>query len=261
MSSLKINTFNNSLTVHHQNLSKNFKSDDSFSNKLTDRELYEIASFVPDKKMKHVSKNVLKTLLVAVPVMDIAMSALTRQGKLATKVKSAAIVTAFWTTAFATSMVVQKVKNVVNNNSKLLDDFNKHHPFTSTFVDLAVVFGIFKASLNGIHKIANTVKEALPEKTQVLQNNVVKPLKTYLNNSVANKKIVEPFENYMMKNPSTAKAFKITSFLAVPTVILATVLRFAAELSKRNENVENNFYILKAFNENLVHHMDEENID
>ena len=260
MSNFKINNINNSLTVNHQNSSKNFKSGDSNYGKYTDRELYEVASFVPDKKLSNVAQNAVKTFLIAVPAIDIAVSAFTKKGALASKVKNAAVNSAFWATAFASAAAVFKTKKAVNKNSQLLDDFNKKHRVTSTFIDFAVVFAAFKGAINGINKIGSIVKENLPEKTQIINNKVVKPLKTFLNNSLVNKKLVQPLENYFQKNSVASKAIKTTARLTVPTVMLATILRFAVELNKRNENVENNFYILKAINQNYIHQTDEDKL-
>lgn len=258
MSILRINTINKYSAANHQNLSKNFKADDSVSRKFTDEELLEMASYAPDKKMYKVSKNAFKSLLIAVPALDVALTAVTKKGALASKVKSAAIVSTFWTTAFAIMLALGKTKKAVNNRSKLLDDFNKEHPFASTFVDLAAMFAVFKGALVGGNKICNFIKISMPEKVQVMKNKVVNPVKTMLNKSFVNRKAVQPFENYLEKNPVAAKAFKTTALLTVPTVILATFLRYAAEAKKRNENVENNYYILKTINENYVHHVDEE---
>lgn len=259
MSILKINTINKYSAGHHQSLSNNFKAGDSVSRKFSDEELLEMASYTPDKKMAKVSKNAFKSLLIAVPVLDVTLAAVAKKGALASKVKAATLVFAFWTTAFASALALGKTKKTVNKHSKLMDDFNKNHRLASTFVDLAAMFAVFKGALVGAKKVGDTVKKYLPEKVQVMENKVITPVKTLLNKSIINRKAVQPFEAYLEKNPVTAKAFKTTAFLAVPTVILATFLRFAAEAKKRNENVENNYYILKTINENYIHHVDEDN--
>lgn len=259
MSILKINTINKYSAANHQNLSKNFKADDSVSRKFTDEELLEMASYAPDKKMAKVSQNAFKSLLIAVPALDVVLTSAAKKGALASKVKTAALVSTFWTTAFATMFALGRTKKTVNNHSKLMDDFSKNHPVASTFVDLAAMFAVFKGVLVGANKVGDFVKISMPEKVQVMKDRVVNPIKTLLNKSFVNRKAVQPFENYLEKNPVTAKTLKTTALLTVPTVILATFLRYATEAKKRNENVENNYYILKTINENYVHHVDEEN--
>ena len=215
--------------------SHNFKREYPEIRRFSDEELMRFSSEEPDRRFRKVSKKVVNTLLFTIPAVDIAASAIVKKGALASKLKRGLMTAGIWTAAFSAGSAVQSVKKFVNSRSDFFNDFNKNHPFVATLVDFAAIFAAFTAVIQGISYLS-------------FNKNIKEPVKKFLNNTVFNKKLIKPAEEFVLKRPSIAKAGKISAVLLVPAMFTGVLARLLAEAKKRDENIVNNYVFLKHIN-------------
>ena len=215
--------------------SHNFKREYPEIRRFSDEELMRFSSEEPDRRFRKVSKKVVNTLLFTIPAVDIAASAIVKKGALASKLKRGLMTAGIWTAAFSAGSAVQSVKKFVNSRSDFFNDFNKNHPFVATLVDFAAIFAAFTAVIQGISYLS-------------FNKNIKEPVKKFLNNTVFNKKLIKPAEEFVLKRPCIAKAGKISAVLLVPAMFAGVLARLLAEAKKRDENIVNNYVFLKHIN-------------
>lgn len=229
--------------------SHNHKNEYPEIRKFSDNELFQISSVEPDRRFKKVSKNVVNTLLFAIPAVDIAANAIVKRGSLSSKLKQGGITAGIWAIAFASGAAVQSVKKFVNSHSEFFNDFNNKHPFLSTLADFAAIFAAFTTALNGIQYLKTGTKKLFPNAVLKFNENISKPLKNILDNSILNKKLLKSAGNFFAQKPNLAKATKISALLLVPAMFTGVLVRYLAEAKKRDENIVKNYAFLKYIND------------
>ncbi len=268
MSISKINNISNSITSQNQLLrSRNVKSfgsdggsdllddaysmDDVNSLRMPEERLKAIASMEPNQRYAKVLTNVLNTLLIAVPVIDSAASVFVKKGNLSSKLKAGASNAGKWAAVFAAGIAVSGAKKYINSKSEKLDNFDKKHGFLSTVVDFTAIYTAFSMlSAAGKHLYYSS-KNAFPRLADKMHRHVKTPLKSFINSSFVNKKIVLPMEKYSTKHPHFALTSSLAATLAAPVVAVAAVSRAVNEAKSRNEAIQANYeYIDKNYNFN-----------
>ncbi len=224
------------------------QDDSQVVTKLSDEDLKILASVGPNNRLQKVSQKTVNTLLFTIPIIDSVATGLVKKGQLSSKLSSTAKTAGKWGAVFAVAASLNAVKRFVNSKSDALDKFNKEHAFASTMIDFAVLYTAFNAVTNAGKNLFEYTKNSFPTIGKTLKNSVLKPSKEFLNNSIINKKIVKPAENYVAKKPYLAGANKITAALLVPTMAIAVLMRYNKEYKNRNENVQTNYNFLKAVN-------------
>ncbi len=265
MAVLKINHTSNLVNNHSQRLIsfgdeslKTHKENSAVQNgqnfrRLSDDELRFFSSLEPDRRFFNVSKNVMKTLLIAVPAIDIAVSALSRPGNLSSKIFGGIKSTAMWAGAFVAGTAVSGVKKSVNSRSEFFDNFDKKHAFAGTAIDFAAIYGAFALILNTANVLKNTLTSKFPTISAKIRSGVKEPVKNLLNKSLLNKKVVIPVENYLSKKPNIAKTNKLFASLLVPAIFSGVVLRYIHEAKRHDKACSDNYRFLKNVNELLPH--------
>lgn len=264
MAVLKINHTSN-LVNNHSQRSISF-GDESFKTrkensavqnaqdfrKLSEDELRFFSSLEPDRRFFNVSKNVMKTLLIAVPAIDIAASTLTKRGNLSAKLLKGTKSAAMWGSAFAAGSVVSCVKKAVNSSSEFFDNFNKKHAVAGTAIDFAAIYGTFALILNSANALKNAITSKFPAAASKINSGVKEPVKNLVNKSLLNKKLILPVETYLAKKPQVAKANKLFASLLVPTIFAGVVLRYIHEAKRHDKACSDNYKFLKNVNELAV---------
>lgn len=219
--------------------------------KFSDNDLRYLSYVEPDKRFKEISKNTIKTLLVAIPIIDIVASGIVKRGNLSSKLSKSLGTAGEWSAIFATAVAVNGVKDLVNSKSEKLSKFDKNHGFAATLVDFAAMFIGFNALLASSKELFEYTKNSFPNFKKFISGSVLKPVKKFLNNSFVNNKIVKPAEEFVANRPSLAFANKLTASLLVPTLGIASLIRYTKELKHRNESANINYQILKYYNDFL----------
>ncbi len=219
--------------------------------KISDDELRFFSSLEPDKRFFNVSKKVMKTLLIAVPAIDIAASTLTMRGNLSSKLQKGVKSTAMWAGAFAAGSLVSGIKNAVNSHSEFFDNFDKKHVFASSAIDFAALFAVFTGILNSASSINNILFSKFPKISKKIETGIKEPVKNFLNKSFLNKKVILPAETYLNKNPQIARTNKLFASLLVPAIFSGVVLRYIHEAKKHDKACADNYKFLKNVNELL----------
>lgn len=220
-------------------------------NKLTDDDIYQLSTFIPDKKMSKVAANTLKTAFVTIPVLDSIAAAVVKKGHLASKLKFGAKNALRWGSVFAAGLAVAGTKTAVNSRVKPLDDFDKKHPLLSTVVDFAAIYTAYDLFNKGVKTSAVAFKELFPKFTQKVNKNVYNPVKNILNNSIINKKIIQPAEKFVAKRPYLGRTNKFSALMLAPAMLVASFVRYKKEENNRNEQVKNNMNFLQALNDSI----------
>ena len=232
----------------------NFESDISQQNKfnkLSDDELKFISSIEPDNRFSKISKNVLKTMVFAIPAVDIASSILLKNGNLSSKLKNSMKTAFIWTGVFAAGSVMSQIKKSVNSQSEFLDKADKNNPFFSSLVDFTALFAAFSGVLKLGEVIRNKFPKKFPKFTERFNNSVKQPVKTFLNNSTLNKKIIRPLENYLAQKPDLLHFRKTLGMLIVPVLFTSVLIRYLKEAKTRDIACSANYEFLKGLNELL----------
>lgn len=261
MAVLKINHTSNLVNNHSQRSIgfgdeslKTHKENSAVQNaqdfrKLSEDELRFFSSLEPDRRFFNVSKKVMKTLLIAVPAIDIAASTLTKRGNLSAKLLKGTKSAAMWGSAFAAGSVVSGVKKAVNSRSEFFDNFDKKHAVAGTAIDFAAIYGTFALILNSANVLKNTITSKFPAAASKINSGVKEPVKNLVNKSLLNKKLIQPVETYLAKKPQVAKANKLFASLLVPTIFAGVVLRYIHEAKRHDKACSDNYKFLKNVNE------------
>lgn len=261
MSFSKINNFNIS-NLPSNNL-RSFKAAENFDdlpkeketdneqmfNKLTDDDIYQLSTFIPDKKMSKVAANTMKTVFVTIPVLDSVAAAVVKKGSLSSKLKYGTKNALRWGSVIAAGMAVVGTKAAINSNVKPLDDFDKKHPVLATIVDFSAIYTVYDLFNRGVKTSALAFKELFPKFTNNMNNKVYNPIKNLLNNSIVNKKLVQPAEKFVEKRPYLGRTNKLSALMLAPAMLVASFVRYNREEKNRNEQVENNMKFLHAIND------------
>ena len=261
MSFSKINNFNIS-NLPSKNL-RSFKAAENFDdlpkeketdneqmfNKLTDDDIYQLSTFIPDKKMSKVAANTMKTVFVTIPVLDSVAAAVVKKGSLSTKLKYGTKNALRWGSVIAAGMAVVGTKAAINSKVKPLDDFDKKHPVLATIVDFSAIYTVYDLFNRGVKTSALAFKELFPKFTNNMNNKVYNPIKNLLNNSIVNKKLVQPAEKFVEKRPYLGRTNKLSALMLAPALLVASFVRYNREEKNRNEQVENNMKFLHAIND------------
>lgn len=261
MSFSKINNFNIS-NLPSNNL-RSFKAAENFDdlpkeketdneqmfNKLTDDDIYQLSTFIPDKKMSKVAANTMKTVFVTIPVLDSVAAAVVKKGSLSSKLKYGTKNALRWGSVIAAGMAVVGTKAAINSKVKPLDDFDKKHPVLATIVDFSAIYTVYDLFNRGVKTSALAFKELFPKFTNNMNNKVYNPIKNLLNNSIVNKKLVQPAEKFVEKRPYLGRTNKLSALMLAPAMLVASFVRYNREEKNRNEQVENNMKFLHAIND------------
>ena len=261
MSFSKINNFNIS-NLPSKNL-RSFKAAENFDdlpkeketdneqmfNKLTDDDIYQLSTFIPDKKMSKVAANTMKTVFVTIPVLDSVAAAVVKKGSLSSKLKYGTKNALRWGSVIAAGMAVVGTKAAINSKVKPLDDFDKKHPVLATIVDFSAIYTVYDLFNRGVKTSAWAFKELFPKFTNNMNNKVYNPIKNLLNNSIVNKKLVQPAEKFVEKRPYLGRTNKLSALMLAPAMLVASFVRYNREEKNRNEQVENNMKFLHAIND------------
>lgn len=261
MSFSKINNFNIS-NLPSKNL-RSFKAAENFDdlpkeketdneqmfNKLTDDDIYQLSTFIPDKKMSKVAANTMKTVFVTIPVLDSVAAAVVKKGSLSTKLKYGTKNALRWGSVIAAGMAVVGTKAAINSKVKPLDDFDKKHPVLATIVDFSAIYTVYDLFNRGVKTSVLAFKELFPKFTNNMNNKVYNPIKNLLNNSIVNKKLVQPAEKFVEKRPYLGRTNKLSALMLAPAMLVASFVRYNREEKNRNEQVENNMKFLHAIND------------
>lgn len=217
-------------------------------NKLGDKDMLYLASVGPDRRLSNVASNALKMLFFTIPAADTVFSGLLKSGNLSSKIHKSASTAGKWAAVFTTVAAVFGVKRFVNSRSEFFDNFNKKHPFVSNVIDLGVIFTAFNALTSSLPVIKEQGKKLFPTLADSIKNRVKAPVKTALNNSLLNKKVILKAEKFFAKRPYLNIISKAASYLFVPAAAIAVFVRFNKEAKLRDEQVAGNYTALKIVN-------------
>ncbi len=230
--------------------SENILETPSQENKLSDSDLFFISSYEPDKKFAKVANNTFKTLFVTIPVLDTVLSGAIKSGNLSSKLFKSLSTAGKWGAVFAAGTAVAATKFIINSKVEKLDNFDKKHPVLSTFVDFFAIYCTFDFVRRSGNKTSSYVNKKFPKFLSYLDKFIAQPLKSGLNKSYINNKMVIPADKFMMKRPYLASSTKLLASLIVPAMTMASIFRFDKELKNRNSQVEKNISILRSINDN-----------
>lgn len=254
-----------SLSVRNFKATKISNGSDEFSaadehanliNKFSDKDMLYLASREPDNRLSKVAANAFKTLFVTIPAVDTFLSGTLKSGNLSSKMLKSASTASKWAAVFAAGASVFATKQFVNSRSEFFEDFNNKHPFLSRVIDFVAVYGAFNAITSGVTAVKERGKRLFPSLVKTLHNRVKAPVKTALNNSFVNKKIVVNAERFMTKRPYLNIMSKVAGFLFVPVTAISVLVRFNNEEKLRNEQVKGNYTALKFINDTIPDNVD-----
>lgn len=220
-----------------------------YQKKLSNKELYDIASYNPDKRLSDVTKNSMKTLFVAVPLIDTAVTGLLKKGNLSDKLLKSSKTLGKWGAVFVATAGVFGIKKFINNRFEGLDNFDKKHGAIAFGLDLGVLYLAFTSLLNSKNTVKRCFNNIAPKLSKNIKEFSSGSFKEFVNKSYINRKLVQPAEKFMAKRPHHATVNKLAASLIVPVMGLAVILRVRNEAAKRQEKVQNNFIALNFLNE------------
>lgn len=226
--------------------------------KLSDEELYFLASYDSDKRYSNVSKKSMKTMLFAIPLVDSIASGLVKKGNLSDKILKSSKTLGKWGAVFVAALAVFGIKRAVNNNSATLDNIDKEHRFLSLGIDLAAVYYTLTNALKLKDVAKKQFNAKFPKFTKNVKDFALTPLKGFINNSFINKKLVLSAERIASKKPHFVVSNKIVASLLAPVMAGAVLLRVHNEAQKRERNINNNYTALKGLNEMISQMQDTE---
>lgn len=217
--------------------------------KLSNKELYNLASYDADKRFSEVSKKSVKTLFIAVPLLDTTITGLLKKGNLSDKLLKSSKTLGKWGAVFVATAGVLGIKKFMNNRFEGLDNFDKKRGAIAFGVDLGALYLTFTSLLKSKNNLSKHFNNIAPKLSKSIKDFSSGSLKEAINKSFVNKKLVQPAETFMTKRPHHAAVNKLAASLLVPVMGLAVILRVRNEGIKRQENVRNNFIALNFLNE------------
>ena len=215
---------------------------------LNDEQLCYIASFEPNQKLKQTKKAVFNTIFFVVPAADVLVTSLSKNANLSGKISAGARQAGHWASLFAVGGVVLfGLKNFVNEKVPLLSEADKKLPILGFAVDFAAMStGIlgFRKLTQYASKIAN---KKFPKQLSYLQKNIKTPLKNALNNSIFNKKLVEPLNLRAFSSQNGwGRSLKIAEIFLAPVLISGALLKgLTTSTQCQNDSLEN-YVVLKS---------------
>lgn len=236
----------------NQEISEKFEDKNTIEdlvNKFSEQDLVYLATREPDKRLHDVSKNALKTLFVTIPLVDTIVQGALKGGNLSFKIRKSASTAGKWGGVFAVGLAVVGAKNLVNSNSKKLDNFDKNHSILSTMIDFTAFYTSFNMLRNFSVSLKEHAKNSFPKLHKKFKNVVAEPVKNVLNNSFINKKIVHQAEKFFVKRPYLNNVTKLASYFLVPAAIVSVLVRYNKEAKIRDEKVAGNYTALKLIND------------
>src|SRR5574344_427467 len=212
-------------------------TDDLDNKKYSDEELYSMALAKPAKRFDQIAKNTALTLLVSVPIVDSVMSGLAKYGKLSSKLGKSFVTAGKWGAVFASGIAVAGIKNTVNSTFDTPDKFDKKHGFLSSVIDFAAIYTGYNLLNNTVKKVSEYTKNSFPNSVKNFQKSIIIPIRSFINNSFINKKIVKPAEQAIAKKPSLFVARNLMASLCLPVMVVAAFMRYQKEADSFKNNV------------------------
>ncbi len=215
---------------------------------LEDRDLRFIAAFEPNQKMRKTRAQILNTLLFALPAADVLVTSAAKNANLSGKLSAGARQAGRWAAVLGIGAVVLGgVKKFVNKNVPALNEADKNHPVLGFAVDFAAMLG----SLAGLYKLKNSASKYItknfPKQVKFLNDSVKTPLKTALNGSALNKKLVEPLNSRAFASVNGwGRSLKITEALLPPVILTAAMLKGISVSKQNRKEAHENYAMLKS---------------
>lgn len=228
----------------------------------SDSELMNIASYQPNQEYKKTARELLKTMFLAVPAIDIAVSGLSRRGDLSGKMLSAGKQTGRWAGILATGAVILGAKRIVNNNIPELKEMDKDHPVLAFCLDFAALFGGYSLLIGAKNAAKKFTKTNFVEGLETINKQVKAPLKKALNASYLNKEIILPMEERLFKSANGwGRSLALVGALLAPTVAVAAILKSISEVKSKSTQIDDNYSFLKETQNIVREQLDERDIN
>ncbi|HNW26428.1 MAG TPA: hypothetical protein PKI94_06530 [Candidatus Gastranaerophilaceae bacterium] len=238
-----------------------FDKDLSFIN-LDDIQLSRL-SLLKAKEEQGKKRNPLKSLLITLPLVDIASKFIMQSGgivhdgninihnrtyekfkilpgSLSKKMSAAGHAAMKWGGVLLVLGIYNSIKDAVVSKSEKLQNIEKNHPFASMLADI----GLFLGSLSLAEKGANKIAEKMVIKTPDLLEKVGKKVssaKVWLDKTSINTKVLpkvsELFGRLSKKSPLLA-TFGLVAVAAAPYIVIVNSL---FKISKQNRDFNNNY--------------------
>lgn len=214
--------------------------------KLSDAELLRISAEEPSKKLKKTAKDLVKTMFVAVPLVDIAATGIITKGNLSSKLRQSIAQTGRWGAVFAAGAAIVGIKHAVNSRSEEMKNIDRNHPILAFGMDFGAILGGYMG-LVGLKNISSEfIKDNYTKTVTTFKNKLADPLKTALNNSFINKKLIVPAEQKLYRKANgSGRGLAMGVSLLAPTIAIAGLLKGNSETKTTKEQIGSNYAILK----------------
>ncbi len=233
------------------NYDEDLKIATEFAN-LSDANLLKMSAQEPVKSFRKTSKDLLKTMLVAVPLVDIAASGLTKKGNLSSKIKQSAMQTGRWAAILGSLGVLFTAKRAVNSRSEEMDNINKNHPILALGMDFAAMMAMYSGIMALKNSSVEFVKDNFTKTVSEFNKKLIEPAKTALNNSYLNKHLILPAEQKIYKHAnSKGRGLSIFASLLAPTISIAALAKGFVEAKNTKEKISTNYQFLKMAQETV----------
>ena len=219
--------------------------------RLSDDDIYTIASYGPKQRFSKVAKNVTGTVLIGIPLAAGIFSGLAKRGNLSTRLSASAKELGNWALIIASGTVLMGMKRFINNRIEKLDNFDKKHGIVSFGIDFAALYGILALMKKAGSNLKSSITKHMPSQINWLKTTVKEPMKKRLNSSFVSEYAVKPLENFMTKHPHYEKTTGIMAALAVPVIGIASITRLLSEAKSAARNTDYNYNRLQSINQLL----------
>ena len=191
---------------------------------LEDRDLRFIAAFEPNQKMRKTRTQILNTLLFALPAADVLITSAAKNANLSGKLSAGARQAGRWAAVLGIGAVV-------------LGGLKK--------------FAAMLGSLAGLYKLKNSASKYIaknfPKQVKFLKDSVKAPLKTALNGSAFNKKLVESLNSRAFASVNGwGRSLKITEALLTPVILTAAMFKGVSVSKQSRKEAHENYAVLKS---------------
>lgn len=226
---------------------KEFKEMNAFAS-LDDSDLMQIASYEPNQKLLKTQKGIFNTLFFALPAADVLITSAAKNTNLSGKISAGIKQAGSWAAVFGVgALVLGGAKRIVNNNVPQLNDADKKYPALSFVTDFALLF----ASLTGFYKLNKSatryINKNYSKQVDYFRKSIKAPLKTALNNSAFNKKVVEPLNAKAFKSANGwGRSLKIVEAFLAPVILTATLFKGLNSAKQNKKEAYGNYDILKT---------------
>lgn len=218
----------------------------------SDNDLKEFAAKEPRERYKRTAKQLLGTMFVAVPVIDIATTSVTKRGNISAKLTESIKHTGRWGAILGAGLLLLGLKRAVNKSSPEMKNIDENHRLLALGMDFTALSAGFLGIKALKNKSVNLINEHAPKTVDYMKTKIIHPFKNKLDKSSINKNILLPAEKKIFKpSKNYGRPLSLALGLLAPAIAITALAKGMSEMKRSEAEAQDNYSLLKATQDGL----------